>query len=273
MLAIDLIQLMAPQVSPDNAKVHLASWNGTDEPLDVYFAGKFDEWQSWQTQKNFSRPYVVSLVKLPERIRWLYVGTYNVHGHKPHPTKGGFRYDMDAIPTCSELEARLVIDFERSGRAAYLLGNSCFDRMHVHEIRAQKLAFEAFPGFKKIDLSWRDLEIIVRQRTTSWKTALSNVAGVYLISDPDKQGGGKLYVGSATGEGGIWSRWCQYVDGHGKNIELKRLIEAMGLARAEQFRFSILEIADMNATAQEVLERESHWKRILLSRSHGYNSN
>lgn len=273
MLAINLIKLMDPRISPGNTKVHLASWNGSEEPLDVYFAGEFDDWQSWQTQKNFSRDYVVSLVKLPERNRWLYIGTYSVHGYKPHKTSGGVVYEMRSIQACAELEARLVIDFERSGRAAYLLGNSCFDRMHVHEIRAQKLAFESFPGFKKVDLSWRDLELIVRQRTTSWHTALSNVAGVYLISDPDKDGGGKLYVGSATGEGGIWSRWCQYVDGHGNNVELKKLIGAVGRTRAEQFRFSILEIADLHASPQELLERESHWKRILLSRSHGYNAN
>lgn len=273
MLAIDLIRLMDPDVKPNNSKVHLASWNGTEEPLAVYLAGQFDEWQSWQSQNNFTRKHVISLVKLPERNRWLYVGTYVVGAKKRHPKKEGFVYDMAAIPACSELEARLVIEFERSGRAAYLLGDSCLDRMHVHEIRAQKMAFETFPGFKKIDLSWRDLETIARHRPTSWQTALSNVSGVYLISDPDKAGGGKLYVGSATGEGGIWRRWCQYVDGHGKNIELKKLIDAMGRTRAEQFRFSILEIADLHASPQEVLERESHWKRILLSRSHGYNAN
>jgi hypothetical protein len=54
-------------------------------------------------------------------------------------------------------------------------------------------------------------------------TALASVAGVYLISDTLT---GKLYVGSATGEGGIWGRWCQYVDGHGHNIQLKRLVGA-----------------------------------------------
>jgi len=122
---------------------------------------------------------------------------------------------------------------------------------------------EEFPGFKKVDLEWPDLEIVVRQNTTSWRTALSNVAGVYLISDPTD---GKLYVGSATGEGGIWARWCQYVDGHGKNIELLQLIGNHGKERARSFRFSILEIADVHASREEIIERESHWKRVLLSR-------
>jgi hypothetical protein len=142
--------------------------------------------------------------------------------------------------------------------------------MTVHEIRAEPMHLEEFPGFKKVDLEFPDLEVIVRQNTTSWRTVLSNVAGVYLISDPDS---GKLYVGSATGEGGIWSRWCQYVDGHGNNVELRKLVGELGKERARGFRFSILEIADLHASLEEVLARESHWKRILLSRSHGFNAN
>ncbi len=96
------------------------------------------------------------------------------------------------------------------------------------------------------------------------------MAGVYLVSDHD---GGKLYVGSASGEGGLWNRWCQYVDGHGNNVELHKLITELGAERARAFRFSILEIADVHASREEILERESHWKRVLLSRSHGYNAN
>jgi hypothetical protein len=90
------------------------------------------------------------------------------------------------------------------------------------------------------------------------------------VSDPTD---GKLYVGSATGQGGIWARWRQYVDGHGSNVELFKLVHAMGRNRAQVFRFSILEIADVHASPEEVLARESHWKRILLTRSHGYNAN
>jgi len=49
---------------------------------------------------------------------------------------------------------------------------------------------------------------------------LAAVAGVYLIVDRKT---GKQYVGSASGEGGILSRWRSYADtGHGGN---KRLID------------------------------------------------
>lgn len=172
--------------------------------------------------------------------------------------------------TSAPLGGRVVVDFERPGRASYLLGESFGSQMVVHELRPEPMHLEEFPGFKKVDLEWPDLEIVVRQNVTSWRTALSNVAGVYLVSDPSD---GKLYVGSATGEGGIWLRWSQYVNGHGNNVELLKLITALGLERARSFRFSILEIADVHASREEVIERESHWKRVLLTRSHGYNAN
>jgi len=50
--------LLDPRITPEAAKVHLASHNGTDNPLRVYFEGKFDEWQSWQNKRNFGKPFV-----------------------------------------------------------------------------------------------------------------------------------------------------------------------------------------------------------------------
>lgn len=142
--------------------------------------------------------------------------------------------------------------------------------MTVHALTAEPVKLDKFPGFKTVDISFDDLDYLVRSATISWRTALGNVAGVYLISDTLT---GKLYVGSATGEGGIWSRWCQYVDGHGHNVELRRLVGAEGIERAKHYRFSVLEIADTHASSNEVLERESHWKRVLLTRVHGWNAN
>lgn len=265
-----LLGLHDSRVTNANTKVHLAGFNGVENPLRVYFEGRFEEWQSWQNKKNFGKSYVVSLIQLPERNRWLYVGTYEVHGCDWVEERKEFLYALEPLPSCADFSGRLIVDFARPGRASYLLAASFGAQMSVHEIRPERMHLEEFPGFKKVDLEWPDLEIVVRQNSTSWRTALSNVAGVYLISDPKD---GKLYVGSATGEGGIWARWCQYVDGHGKNIELVKLIKAVGRERARAFRFSILEIADVHASRDEIVERESHWKRVLMTRSHGYNAN
>ena len=41
----------------------------------------------------------------------------------------------------------------------------------------------------------------------------------------------------------------------------------------EIFRYSVLEIADVLTSREEILERESHWKDILMTRSYGLNAN
>lgn len=54
------------------------------------------------------------------------------------------------------------------------------------------------------------------------------------------------------------------------------MVEAFGAFDEERLKrvtFSILEIMDINSDADEIGLRESHWKRILLSRSIGHNRN
>lgn len=270
MLAFDLLRLLEADLALGLAKVHLAGWNGEENPVRVFLQGSFDEWQSWQKRKNFERRFVVSFIQLPERDRWVYAGVYQSNSSAWHEERQQYRYDLTPVQACSRLAGRLVVNFSRPGRQSYLNAETCAGAITVHELRAEPLRLEEFPGFKKVDLAFSDLEMLIRQNVASWRTVLSNVAGVYLISD---QSSGKLYVGSATGEGGIWGRWREYTDGHGNNAELRKLTSELGVERAREFRFSILEVADVHASIQEILERESHWKRVLLTRQHGYNAN
>lgn len=59
-----------------------------------------------------------------------------------------------------------------------------------------------FPGYDKVTISWEGLFTVIN--TDSWKTALQNLKGVYLITAISN---GKQYVGSATGDEMIWGRW------------------------------------------------------------------
>ena len=48
---MDLFKLLGtldPDVTPGRCKLHLATWNGVHDPLDLYLEGVFDEWQSDQ---------------------------------------------------------------------------------------------------------------------------------------------------------------------------------------------------------------------------------
>lgn len=271
MRIFDLLKLMESTISPAKTKVHLATWNGEDNPLNVYLAGDFPEWQRWQTKRNFEKPFVVALIALPSSNKWVFGGAYTAAGCEWRENDSSYYYQLSELSSCSEMNGRLIAHFERLGRQSYLMGDRWVDQILLSEVRAERLRIAEFPGYRAINLSKKQLDIIISQAIESWKAALSSVAGVYLISDTKT---GKLYVGSASGEGGIWQRWLAYsTTGHGDNVELKQLLKVEGSNRSSDFHFCVLEIADLHESRENVLCRESHWKSVLLSREHGLNAN
>lgn len=259
------------ELTPERCKIHLACWNGIEDPLDVYFAGNFDEWQRGAPRRNYERDLVLSLIALPQPDRWLFAGLHDSCGSTWDAAKHEYRYDLRRRPGTNELDGRLVVAFKRHGRASYMLAEKWTDEFIVAEILPQKKTIGAFPGYTHATLTRQRLDIVVSQAIESWRAALSAVAGVYVIAD---RATGKLYVGSATGEGGIWGRWCAYaLGGHGGNVEIKQLLQEEGAAYADHFQYGILEIADKLTSPDEVVAREAYWKDLLLSREHGYNAN
>lgn len=143
----------------------------------------------------------------------------------------------------------------------------------MQEILSEPYSGRAFPGFETIDLSFEELETLVRNDRTDWKSALKSVKDVYLITDTET---GKRYVGSANGDQGIWSRWSSYVaSGHGGNVELRALISDLSLEYCRKsFRFALLEPRPARTPDEVVLDRETFWKQVLMTRgNHGLNRN
>lgn len=274
MRLFDLLQVMNRDLLPENSKIHLATWNGDEDPLDVYLGGHFDDWQQWQTKQNFEREYVISLISLPQANRWLFAGAYLSHGaewRKEEGERGLYQYNMERDDSCEELTGRMVVEFARSGRQSYLNAEKWADQVSLAEVYAERLTVGEFPGYRAVDLSRDKLLLIFRHSPDSWRAALSSVAGVYLISDAIS---GELYVGAAYGEGGFWQRWSNYATtGHGGNVEIQKLLSEQGNDRLNAFRYSILEIADIHTSENDVHRRETHWKKVLLTRSHGLNAN
>ncbi len=272
MQLFQILQLLDAEVLPDQCKIHLACWNGEENPLDVYLAGRFDEWQSWQTKRNFGRLLVVSLIALPATNHWLFAGVHNSKGCEWMKEQKLYKYRLSRRDGPNALDGRLIVHFERTGRQSYLLGENWSHAIEVAEIRPERLRVAEFPGYSSTMLTKQHLDIVVKQNIESWRAALANVAGVYVIADRRT---GKLYVGSATGKEGIWSRWCAYsATGHGGNSELRELLRKEGDTYADNFQFGVLEIADTHASTDDILRRESHWKDLLLTRvPHGYNAN
>ncbi|MFJ2982664.1 MULTISPECIES: GIY-YIG nuclease family protein [unclassified Pseudomonas] len=273
MLLFDLLKQWEPAFTPSTAKVHLARFNGEERPLDVFLEGRFDRWQSWQSQQNFKKEYVVSLIQAGRPTRWLFAGLFRRKGcvHHAEP-RSHYIYDLERIEAAEEWVGRLYLKSTYKQRHSYPLGKTLENDLVVSELLPKRLTIGDFPGFKSVNLTKEHLDIVVRQNIPTWRAALSNVKGVYLITDSET---GKLYVGKADGESGIWGRWCTYAaTAHGGNVALKKEFGIDALpGRQRHLRFSILEIADIHAMPGEIDTRESHWKQILLSREFGYNLN
>jgi hypothetical protein len=270
---LKLLSAVADVPMAGEIKIHLASHTGEENPLDVYLADDFQEWQKWQTKKNFEREYVLSLIQMPGKDLWLFVGLYRSTGstrNEPN-SKAEHYYALDEDTAFSDLSGQLIVRFPRPGRQSYLNAERWVDQIHLEEIKSERMNVANFDGYRKVNISKGELDLIIGQSIDSWRAALSNVAGVYLISDKLS---GMLYVGSASGSGGIWQRWCDYsATGHGGNKELKKLMAENGDDYASSFRYSILELADIHESADEIIARENHWKEVLLTRSHGLNAN
>lgn len=262
----DLIKLAGAKLG--KFKIHLAK-SRTDDPINYYYAGTFKEWQEDQTQRNFECDHVVALIEI-EKGHWLFAGVWAIQG-SPKQKKGGWKYQTSEVKGLEHLAGRVIVSFLRTFRQSYLRGDAYGDKLLIREIRPERLSIADFPGYSSVKLTFDTLRVLAKQRPAAWLTALRSVGGVYLIADTSN---GRLYVGSAFGEGGIWGRWESYADhGHGGNKDLVDLLSTKSVEHASKFQFSILEICDLLASKDEVLARECHWKRALLSREFGYNKN
>jgi hypothetical protein len=276
MLKMTSVLSLACELGPlSDYKLHLAGSNGEEDPLQVFLAGTFQEWQSWQTRENFKRKLILSLVKLPADNSWLFVGIFRSDGYvnefNTEENRDLLHYSTQALEDYDDLSGRLIVSFNRKGRNSYRLLEKWDEEIFVSALRDQPLEYGEFPGFGNFKLSMKDLEIVIGQRLSTWKGALSSVAGIYLITDTTN---GRQYVGMASGKGGFWQRWTEYYEtGHGNNKALKALLRSKGKTYARNFLFSILEVADTGLAIESLSDRESHWKEILCSRTFGYNEN
>lgn len=266
-----LLRDIWPIAKPENYKLHFARWNGENQPLEVWVRDQ-REWQGWQehrpTRDDFNRPFILSLAQFyHEPDIWLFGGVFRVLQRHAN------RYEVELTGDGAGFLGRLKLRSSYRERATRVKLENHYPGLEVQEVLREPYSGRPFPGFEDVDLSFEELEALVRHSRVDWKGALSSVKGVYLVSDVVT---GKRYVGSAYGSQGIWSRWSNYVNtGHGGNAELRVLVSAPTLEYCRRsFRFALLEVRPGPTPDEVILARETFWKRILLSRGeHGLNRN
>lgn len=250
-------------------KVHLAQTNIYGEkPLDKLKEGTFEEWQAHQNKKNFERPYIFSLIHY-KQDEWIFGGIYRSNGYEEY--EDYYFYNTELLDIHMDLIGRLVVQYNKDFRNCYPYLSNIIDDLYVLELFRKKIDVKDFPGYENVNIDYLTLKKIIKTEEKSWKSPLSNIKGIYLISDTYN---GKLYVGAAYGENAFWNRWKEYIiKGTGGNQELEHVIQEKGIEYASNFTFSILEIHSKLTDDDFIIHRENYWKGVLLSKKFGYNKN
>ena len=272
-----------PPITLDDIRVIRHSFNTGEEtglrgPEDLTEdrIRKYTRFQGVSPRQFPTQPerYWVVLIADGQRRSRLW-GTFENFGEVASERTADLRYfDLRRAEFLEPLTNRLVVDWDvprvwhrRAAKAA---------TMPVLEIADRDK--QPFPGFDNVVLTFRELgEMVADHRYVDWRTALSQVQGIYLITDSSN---GKQYVGKADGTERILGRWKTYAsDGHGGNRALRELSKAsIGAGgtktdHARHFVFSILRVFGPSTSSSEVDAAESYYKKALMTREFGLNRN
>jgi len=250
-------------------RFHLAKQEpGGTRPIDVLARSKSD-WLGWQVyrgqkKERFVVDKIVSFAQMYGN-KFLFGGVFDIIN------RDGDLYEVEYTDKHRELIGRLVINYVGdNSRGTVFTPSYVFPNSEISCIYEYKYEGEPFTSYDNINHDFNQLEIVFRNQLNDWMVALSNVFGVYMLTDKLT---GKHYVGSAYGEQGIWGRWSNYIYGfHGGNKELVELFNHTSKEYfKENFKFTLLEIMPTTKTPKEVIDREEMWKKKLLSANFGLN--
>jgi hypothetical protein len=248
---------------------------------DLLRHGWFELYQAYQRRPVFhTLTQIVSFYGLP-RNRAGFYGVYRVLGWRPAkkgPTlrwcpwsrewnrTARFFYELERDTRFDSLRDRLIVDWGPGARTWVQKPKN----KPVLEIREPGRRLPPFDDYLEFSLTYAQLKDLFNHEEAhgDWRAALSAVAGLYLIL---AETSGDLYVGSASGQEGIWGRWREYAkSGHGGNARLRELM-SRDSNYPEKFRFSLLQVLPKTMAPHEVLRREELYKRKLGTRAIGLN--
>lgn len=255
--------------------------NGETDPITLYKDNK-EKLLDWNYHNNKSyknNQISVGFVHMGED-RWLLftIGLITEVLDKPYRNisregKGGVQVKFKTLEQYDGLFGRLVVKYENKSQNLFRKASELINQLEVFEFLPKEFDDFDFPGYDNVRLSYKELKLIVEGKITSYRKALENQKAVYLITDTNT---GNLYVGSASSDDKmLLSRWQSYAkNGHGGNVELKRIVEEKGFDYVkEYFQYSLLEHYDGTKDKDYILKREAYWKKVLDSINHGLNDN
>lgn len=267
-------------------KFNMNAGNVEIKAWDLLFKEDETEWEqinAWKTKhpnNNLNHAdYLLAFAQYypygPEYF--IFGGLYKIKKIEPE-VYDEVGYELTLMEDYKEYRKRLIVKLKKP------IGRDLYNRLYkniqdtlepeVYEI-APNTKLGHFPGYQNVTLSHPQMQQIISRNEPSWKQALMNVKGVYVITDLSN---GKLYIGSASGNtDGIWQRWSDYA-----NIENltggNKLLNEIKLDKGKDyivnnFQYSILEIFDTKTKANTIINRENYWKNVFCTRKYGMNYN
>lgn len=121
-------------------KLHLACYNGKEEPLDVFLRDN-SQWLGWNEfrsgKNDFNREFIFCMIKdYHHQDQWIFGGVLRVVERFPDWKETGRGYRVEMTEILEEFRGRLIIDFHRyqgmRGRSFRM--ETFFKDMSVHEI-------------------------------------------------------------------------------------------------------------------------------------------
>lgn len=276
---MDIVELLKLRGLDDAKKIKFVRHQ--DQRYDVYdlmTSGHLETYQACQSKPVLDCDYMVSFIGLPHGRARLY-GVYQILGrchvsevqlpddYPNDENPNNYYYSLSKVAGFEDLEERVVINWGASTRSWH----QWLRPKEVTEVLPAGYA-RPFPGYLDFVLGYHELDRIVGhpEANREWITALSNVAGVYLILH---QRTGAQYIGSASGAAGIFGRWVTYAsNGHGGNKLLQQAC-AQDKDAFRGFKFSVMRTLPKSMTQKEVVAYENLYKEKLGSRAFGLNGN
>ena len=278
--------IKVPDLNKTKIKFNMNAGNVEIRAWDLLFKEDETEWEqinAWKTKhpnNNLNHAdYLLAFAQYypygPEYF--IFGGLYKIKKIEPE-VFDEVGYELTLMDDYKEYRKRLIVKLKKP------IGRDLYNRLYkniqdtlepeVYEI-APNTKLGHFPGYQNVTLSHPQMQQIISRNEPSWKQALMNVKGVYVITDLSN---GKLYIGSASGNtDGIWQRWSDYA-----NIENltggNKLLNEIKLDKGKDyivnnFQYSILEIFDTKTKADTIINRENYWKNVFCTRKHGMNFN
>ena len=278
--------IKVPNLNKTKIKFNMNAGNVEIKAWDLLFKEDETEWEqinAWKTKhpnNNLNHAdYLLAFAQYypygPEYF--IFGGLYKIKKIEPE-VFDEVGYELTLMDDYKEYRKRLIVKLKKP------IGRDLYNRLYkniqdtlepeVYEI-APNTKLGHFPGYQNVTLSHPQMQQIISRNEPSWKQALMNVKGVYVITDLSN---GKLYIGSASGNtDGIWQRWSDYA-----NIENltggNKLLNEIKLDKGKDyivnnFQYSILEIFDTKTKVDTIINRENYWKNVFCTRKYGMNFN